>query len=76
VKNEWWWQDILSDADGVTFYSFQMAAWTFVLGIIFVVQVYYALAMPEFNGTLLTLLGISAGTFLGAKIPEATAPKK
>jgi hypothetical protein len=75
-KNEWWWQDILSDADGVTFHRFQMAAWTFVLGIIFVVQVYYALAMPEFNGTLLALLGISAGTFLGAKIPEATVPKK
>lgn len=75
-KSEWWWQDILSDADGVTFHRFQMAAWTIVLGIIFVVQVYYALAMPEFNGTLLALLGISAGTFLGAKIPEATAPKK
>lgn len=75
-KNDYWWQDILSDADGVSFHRFQMAAWTLVLGIIFVVQVYNALAMPDFNGTLLALLGISAGTFLGVKIPEATAPKK
>ncbi len=75
-KNEWWWQDILSDADGVSFHRFQMAAWTLVLGIIFIVQVYNELAMPEFNGTLLALLGISAGTFLGIKIPEPTTPKK
>jgi hypothetical protein len=74
-KNEWWWLDILSDAQGVSFHRFQMAAWTLVLGIIFVVQVYSALAMPDFNGSLLALLGISAGTFLGAKIPEPTAPK-
>ena len=72
-KNEYWWQDILSDADGVSFHRFQMAAWTLVLGIIFVVQVYNALAMPDFNGTLLALLGISAGTFLGIKTSD---PKK
>jgi hypothetical protein len=74
-KNEWWWLDILSDAEGVSFHRFQMAAWTLVLGIIFMVQVYNELAMPDFNGTLLALLGISAGTFLGVKIPEPTAPR-
>jgi hypothetical protein len=68
--NEYWWVDILSDANGVSFHRFQMAAWTFVLGIIFVVQVYNVLAMPTFNGSLLALLGISAGTYLGLKIPE------
>jgi hypothetical protein len=75
-KNEWWWVDILSDANGVSFHRFQMAAWTLVLGVIFVVQVYNELAMPQFNGTLLGLLGISAGTFLGVKVPEATAPRQ
>jgi hypothetical protein len=52
-----------------------MAAWTFVLGLIFVKGVYDDLAMPEFNTTLMGLLGLSAGTYLGLKIPEATTPK-
>jgi hypothetical protein len=68
--------DILSDVNGISFHRFQIAAWTLVLGIIFVIQVYKVLAMPEFNGTLLALLGISAGTFVTLKIPEATVPRK
>lgn len=75
-KNEYWWVDILSDANGVSFHRFQVAAWTLVLGIIFVIQVYKVLAMPTFDGSLLALLGISAGTFLGLKIPEPTTPTK
>ncbi len=68
--SKYWWIDMLSDAGGVSFHRFQMAAWTLVLGIIFVVQVYQFLAMPTFDGTLLALLGISAGTYLGLKIPQ------
>jgi hypothetical protein len=30
--------------------------------------------MPKFDSTLLMLLGISAGTFVGLKIPESTDP--
>jgi hypothetical protein len=67
-------RDILSDANGVSFHRFQMVAWALVLGIIFVVQVYRVLAIPKFDTTLLTLLGISAGTFVGLKIPEPTNP--
>jgi hypothetical protein len=62
--------DILSDAHGVSFHRFQIAAWTFVLGIIFAYQVYEVLAMPTFDASLLALLGISSGTYLGLKIPE------
>jgi hypothetical protein len=67
--------DILSDASGVSFHRFQIAAWTLVLGIIFAFQVYKVLAMPDFNSSLLALLGISAGTYIGLKIPESTTPK-
>jgi hypothetical protein len=63
-----WWKDILMDEEGVNFHRFQMAAWTFVLGIIFLRQVYNELAMPEFNPALLALIGISSGTYLGLKI--------
>jgi hypothetical protein len=62
--------DILSDATGVCFYRFQMFVWTIVLGVIFLSSVWYSLSMPEFSTTLLALQGISAGTYLGFKIPE------
>jgi hypothetical protein len=68
-----WWLDILSDEHGVNFHRFQMAAWTAVLGVIFVHEVYAGLAMPEFDATLLGLLGISAGTYLGLKTTSEQA---
>jgi hypothetical protein len=62
--------DILRDETGVTFHRFQMAAWTVVLGFVFVISVYRNLAMPDFSATLLGLMGISAGTYIGFKIPD------
>jgi hypothetical protein len=44
--------------------------------LIFILQVYANLAMPTFSESLLALLGISAGTYLGLKIPEQTTPKQ
>ena len=73
VAGENWWMDILSDANGVSFHRFQIAAWTLVLGIIFVTEVYKKLVMPTFDKTLLALIGISAGTYLGLKSPEPRA---
>lgn len=66
--------DILSDGQGVSFHRFQMAVWSVVLGLVFVYEVITRLAMPEFSATLLGLMDLSAGTFLGFKIPESRAP--
>ncbi|HET9765552.1 MAG TPA: hypothetical protein VFS60_01820 [Thermoanaerobaculia bacterium] len=74
-ENEHFIRDVLSDANGVNFHRFQMLAWTVVLGIIFIGHVYKEMAMPEFSETLLSLMGISAGTYIGLKIPEPTVPK-
>ncbi|ABF42093.1 hypothetical protein Acid345_3092 [Candidatus Koribacter versatilis Ellin345] len=63
-------RDIVRDGCGVSFHRFQIAVWTLVLGIIFVRAVYGDLAMPDFSGTLLGLMGISSGTYLGFKFPE------
>jgi hypothetical protein len=60
-------EDILSDAGGVSFHRFQMLAWTVILGLLFMYSVWERLAMPEFSATLLSLMGISAGTYLGFK---------
>ena len=66
-------RDILSDASGYSFHRFQIFAWTIVLGIIFVSSVYNRLNMPEFSATLLGLMGLSSGTYLGFKFPEQYA---
>ncbi len=62
--------DILSDGENVSFHRFQMVAWTIVLGVIFVWSVYRNMTMPEFDASLLTLMGISSGTYVGFKFPE------
>jgi hypothetical protein len=63
-------KDILSSGDGVGFHRFQMAVWTLVFGIIFVRSVYRELAMPNFDTSLLGLMGLSSGTYIGFKFPE------
>jgi len=68
--SEGFMRDLLTDANGISFHRFQMLIWTFVLGFIFIVEVFKTLRMPEFSPTLLALMGISAGTYLGFKIPE------
>ena len=65
--------DLLTDASGVTLHRFQMLAMTVILGVVFLFYVGARLAMPEFDGSTLTLLGISAGTYVGFKLPEKSA---
>jgi hypothetical protein len=48
----------------------QIGIWTLVLAVIFARSVYRDLAMPEFDATLLGLMGISNGTYLGFKGAE------
>lgn len=63
-------KDILSDGSGYSFHRFQIFAWMIVLGVIFLSSVYNQLTMPEFSTTLLGLMGISSGTYIGFKFPE------
>jgi hypothetical protein len=65
--------DLLTDANGAALHRFQMAAWTVVLVVIFLRRVYVELAMPELDATLLALMGISNGTYIGFKVPEKQA---
>ena len=62
--------DFLTDANGVAFHRFQILVWTIVLGLFFLYSVWTSLSMPQFSDTLLALMGISAGTYIGFKIPE------
>ena len=67
-----WLYDILSDTDTVGFHRFQLIVWNVVLGGVFLFWTWSDFAMPEFNATLLALLGLSAATFVGMKM---TAPQ-
>jgi hypothetical protein len=75
-QSESWFIDILSDANGVSFHRFQLFSWTLILGGVFVGAAYLELIMPVFDTTLLGLLGLSAATYLGLKVPEPTVPPK
>jgi hypothetical protein len=67
IASRGFFQDILSDEHGISLARVQIAAWTVVLGIIFARSVYQDLAMPQFDATLLGLMGISNGTYIGFK---------
>ena len=45
-----------------------MVLFTVLLAVIFVAKTASALVMPEFDTTLLGLMGISSGTYLGFKL--------
>ena len=70
VESRGFLDDILSDGGGPSLHRFQMAIWTIVLALIFVVTAWRSLAMPEFSEGLLALMGISSGTYLGFKSAE------
>jgi hypothetical protein len=65
--------DLLRERSSVDFHRFQMMTWTLILGVVFIFGVFQQLAMPKFDATLLALMGISSGTYLGFKWPAAKA---
>ncbi len=65
--------ELLSDGERLTFYRFQMVVWTLVLGMVFVKSVWVFLQMPVYGVNELALMGISAGSYLAFKFPEAKA---
>jgi hypothetical protein len=50
-----------------------MMAWTIILGLVFVASVWSNFTMPDFSATLLGLMGISSGTYVGFKL--SSSPK-
>jgi uncharacterized RDD family membrane protein YckC len=67
------WKDI-SGSSGVQLHRIQIIAWTVVLAFVFILRIFAKLSIPDFNPTLLGLLGLSAGTYVGFKFPENQKP--
>jgi hypothetical protein len=68
-----WFKDVTTDINGPTVHRLQVVFWTGALGVIFLYSVYRNLAMPEFNGTLLALMGVSSAGYVGFKIQEVNS---
>lgn len=66
------WADLVSDDRGtVALDRLQMVVWTVLLGGMFLQSVMAYVTMPDFNATLLALMGVSSGTYIGFKVPQA-----
>lgn len=65
-RSQGWWRDLVVDERGaVALDRLQIVVWTLVLSGIFLYSVVWELTMPEFSGTLLALMGVSSGTYVG-----------
>ena len=62
--------DLFALQGGAALHRVQFGLWSLVLMVVFVVTVYDTLAMPQFDPSLLGLMGISSGAYALMKIPE------
>ena len=62
--------DLAMDKGTLSLPRTQILVWTVVLIWIFARAIYDTLAMPDFDATLLGLMGISGGTYVGFKKPD------
>src|SRR5262249_29999815 len=63
-------KDLVTDVNGPTIHRWQILIWTLVLGGVYLWRVYANLEAPTLGTSLLALMGISGGVYLGFKIPE------
>jgi|GEM_PF-2221890 len=63
-------EDILKDELGYSVHRAQMFMWTVILGVIFVSSVIRFQQIPQLDESLLGLMGISSGAYVGLKTME------
>jgi hypothetical protein len=67
-------KDILQDELGYSVHRTQMFMWTVIMGIIFVSSVIRFQQIPQLDESLLGLMGISSGAYVGLKTMENKPP--
>lgn len=70
IPSRGFFEDILSDELGYSVHRCQMFLWTAILGVIFVTNVITEQQMPQLDESLLALMGISSGAYVGLKSVE------
>lgn len=71
AKQDTFYSDIVREGGSVSFHRLQILVWSVLLGFVFVTSVWTDLVMSEFDATLLGLMGLSSGTYIGFKFPTA-----
>jgi hypothetical protein len=67
------WTDLVTnDSGAVALDRLQMVVWTLLLGGLFLHSVVEYVTMPDFSTTLLSLMGVSSGAYIGFKLPAAS----
>jgi hypothetical protein len=69
-KSEGFYRDLVTDVNGPALHRLQVLVWTVALSVVFLIDVYRTLRMPEFSTTLLALMGVTSAGYLGFKYPE------
>ena len=75
MKSEGFFYDLNNDGTGPSVHRYQMVLFTVILVVIFAVKTIAGLVMPDFDASLLALMGISNGTYVGFKLREQTPPQ-
>jgi hypothetical protein len=67
------WRDLVTnDSGAVALDRLQMVVWTVLLGGLYLHSVMVYVTMPDFSATLLSLMGVSSGAYIGFKLPAAS----
>lgn len=69
-QTEGFFRDITTSADGASLHRLQFIVWTVALAVVFCANVWRTLSMPDFDSTMLALMGITSGAYVGLKLPE------
>jgi len=69
-RSEGFFRDLVTSAEGASLHRLQFIVWTLALAAVFVVTVWRTVGMPDFDATMLGLMGITSGTYVGLKLPE------
>jgi hypothetical protein len=68
---KWRWisffTDLFCERENMSFHRIQLVVWTVVIALVFVNSVFSNLEMPTYDPTILILIGIANGTYLGMK---------
>ncbi len=70
AKTDGIFPDLFSTHGGASLHRVQFGLWSIVLMIVFIVTVYETLAMPQFDASLLGMMGISSAAYAGMKVVE------
>jgi len=68
LKSRGFIEDLLCDEAGYSLPRLQIVGWTCILILVFWANVFRDLAMPDFSESVLALIGVSSGTYLGFKV--------